>query len=65
MLKVISQRGCQNLWFYLDSSAPADNADVTRKMREILVTRQCRHAHQEEPEGRHEWSFWRERFPNV
>lgn len=65
MIKEVQRRGCQNLRYYIDSGSPRDNRDVTRIMRDTLSNLNCTHHHVEEMGGRHEWSFWKNRFPGV
>lgn len=65
MLTQVQARGCQGLRYYIDSGEPRDNADVTRLMRDVLTERGCTFEHIEQPNGRHEWSFWKARLPNA
>jgi S-formylglutathione hydrolase FrmB len=68
MMGVIRMGGCQDITYYLDSGAAGasqDGAPNTRLMRDALVELGCPHTHVEQPEGTHDWSFWRQRFPNV
>lgn len=65
MLTQVQARGCQGLRYYIDSGEPRDNADVTRLMRDVLTQKGCEFEHIEQPNGRHEWSFWKARLPNA
>lgn len=65
MLREVERRGCQGLGYYIDSGSPADNADVTRAMKQLLERMGCDMEHVEQPGATHDWSFWRGRFPNV
>lgn len=64
-MRLVQERGCQDITYYLDSGSPADNADVTREMRDVLARHGCPHTHVEETGGTHDWSYWKGRFPNV
>ena len=65
MIEEQRRLGCQDKVFYLDSGSPADNSESTRQMRDLLTQLGCDAHHVEQPGGRHEWSFWRGRFPAV
>lgn len=65
MIREVQARGCQGLRYYIDSGEPRDNADVTRRMRDVLTQMGCVFEHVEQPGGQHEWSFWKARFANA
>ncbi len=65
MLTEISQRGCQDVRYYLDSGSPQDNYVVTMQMRDRLQEMGCDFEYVLEENGRHEWTFWNARFAGV
>ncbi|MBA2665160.1 MAG: hypothetical protein H0U74_22930 [Bradymonadaceae bacterium] len=65
MRQTITELGCQNVRYYLDSGSPADNSVSTAAMRDTLVALDCQHRYEREDGATHDWHFWKGRFPNV
>jgi enterochelin esterase family protein len=53
------------LRFYLDHGCPNDNCDSNRALNDALVAKSYDVKHVEEPNGQHDWSYWRKRLPAL
>lgn len=51
--------------FYLDHGCPNDNCDSNRDMNAALVQKGYDVVHVEDPGAQHDWSFWKNRMPQL
>jgi enterochelin esterase family protein len=51
--------------FYLDHGCPDDNCESNRDLADALAARGYELSHVEEPDGQHDWSYWKKRLPEL